>query len=145
MSGCGQSTPTIADYITLEKGETRKLTYEDYTELSSESVLSLEQTLRLFDAMNWNGDAFLYFPITPVNLLQIAYEGDNRFLVEITNDSEDMIYHQKYASRQECREIISAMFERDVLNTEFMSNFYKVPIKSKTLDDVMNQERNASR
>ena len=56
-----------------------------------------------------------------------------------------MIYHQKYTSRQECREIISAMFERDVLDTEFMSNFYKVPIKSKTLDDVMNQEKNASR
>jgi hypothetical protein len=143
LSGCKRAQ-SIPDFITLEKGETREVTYEDYCKdnvYNAEDVsLSLEEIMDLFDVMRWCEKSFLYFPITSKNLLQIMSEDKNRFLVEITNDSRAYIYHQKYASRQECREIILAMFERDTLDAEFLSDFYKVPIRTKTLDDVMKKE-----
>ena len=143
LSGCRQK---IADNIVLEKGETRKVTYEEYLgneeyEYVEDISLSLEDIFELFDSMDWSNESFLYFPITPLNVLQIWEEGENRFIVEITNDSRACIYHQKYASRQECKDVISTMFEKDTLNAEFFSDFYKVPVRTKTLDEVMKQNR----
>jgi len=148
LSGCWQSNYTknaakIADHITLVKSETRTVTYEDSEYSCEDCILSLEQILELFDALEWKGDAFLYFPITPENLLQIMYAKENLVIVEITNDSETYIYHQKYATHEACKEIIEAMFTRDELDAEFMSNFYKVPIRSKTLDNMMRLEKKA--
>ena len=143
LSGCKQK---IADYIVLEKGEIRDVTYQEYIggyeeyEYVEDIPLALEEILELFDSMDWSNEAFLYFPIAPLNVLQIWEEGEERFIVEITNDSRACIYHQKYALRQECKNIISEMFERDALDAEFLSDFYRVPVRTKTLDDVMKKE-----
>ena len=117
--------------------KTKNVTYEDYTEYSGESNLDIEQVIDLFESMDWNKDAFLYFPITDINLFQIMFEKNNQFLVEITNDGDDMIYHQKYVSQQECKELINRLFEKNNLDPEILSGFYKVPITSKTLDEVI--------
>jgi hypothetical protein len=148
LLGCKQK---IADNIVLEKGETRKVTYQEHSEgyeeyeYEEDVTLSLEEILELFDAMDWRNESFLYFPITPLNVLQIWEEGENRFIVEITNDSRACIYHQKYVSQQECKDIISAMFEKDTLNAEFLSDFYEVPVRTKTLDEIMKQKKNTGR
>ena len=149
LSGCKQK---ISDHIILEKGDIRNVTYQGYTgnyheyiedyeeyEYMEDIPLSLEEIWELFDSIDWSSDAFLYFPIAPLSILQIWEEGEDRFITEITNDSRAYIYHQRYASRQECRDIISAMFERDVLDAKFLSDFYKVPVRTKTLDEVMKQ------
>ena len=144
LFGCQQK---IADNIVLEKGETRKVTYQEYRggneeyEYIEDISLSLEDIFELFDSMDWSNESFLYFPITPLSVLQIWEEGESRFIVEITNDSRACIYHQKYVSRQECKDVISTMFEKDTLNAEFFSDFYKVPVRTKTLDEVMKQNR----
>ena len=147
LSGCKQQ---IADYIVLDKGEIRNVTYQEYIggyeeyEYIEDIPLSSEEILELFDSMDWSDEAFLYFPIAPLSILQIWEEGEERFIVEITNDSSAYIYHQKYASRQECKDIISEMFERDALDAGFLSDFYKVPVRTKTLDDVMKKENSAN-
>ena len=117
--------------------KTKNVTYEDYTEYSGESQLDIEQTIDLFESMDWNRDTFFYFPITDKNLLQVMYHKDNQFLVEITNDGDDMIYHQKYVSQQECKELICKIFEKESLDSGILSGFYKVPIATKTLDEVI--------
>lgn len=120
--------------------KTKTVTYEDYVNFSGESDLNIEQIIDLYESMNWSKSAFLYFPITDINLLQIAYHKENQFLVEITNDSDEMIYHQKYASQEECKDLITTLFKKDNLDTEILSGFYKVPICSKTLDDIMKEQ-----
>jgi hypothetical protein len=128
FAACGETKKTA---------HTKVVTYEDYNNFSGESELNIEQLTDLFELMDWNKDAFLYFPVTDINLFQIISHKDNRFLVEITNDSNDMIFHQKYASRHECKELIRKLFEKDSLDSEILCGFYKVPITSKTLDDVI--------
>ncbi|GHS94642.1 hypothetical protein FACS1894207_3200 [Bacteroidia bacterium] len=120
--------------------KTKIVTYEDYTQYSGESNLDIEQVIDLFDSMDWGKDAFFYFPITDVNLFQIMFHKENQYLIEITNDGDDMIYHQKYASWQECKKIIENIFEKDNLESEFLSGFYRVPILNKTLDEVINKK-----
>jgi len=117
--------------------KTKIVTYEDYFKYSGKSNLDANQVIDLYELMNWNKDAFLYFPITGINLFQIMFHKENQFLVEITNDSNDMVFHQKYVSQSECKELIIKIFEKESLDSEILSGFYKVPIVSKTLDDVI--------
>ncbi|MDR3287472.1 MAG: hypothetical protein LBT27_08510 [Prevotellaceae bacterium] len=119
----------------------KDVTFEDYENYSGEKLsLSLEQTIDLFDSMNWNTAVFLYFPITDTNLFQIMYNNENQFLVEITNDSDDMIYHQKYADKETSKELIKEFFEKHKVDAESLTGFFRVPIMSKTLDEVMKDE-----
>lgn len=113
----------------------KQVTYEDYNSLSGTSELDLSDTLDLFDKMDWQDSAFLYFDINAINTLQIMYLRENQFLLEITNDSEDMVFQQKYGTRQEALAIIQHFYETQNANT--VSGFYEVPVNEKTLDQVM--------
>jgi hypothetical protein len=120
---------------------TKDVTFEDYGNYSGKELLmSLEQTIDLFDSMNWKTSTFLYFPITDTNLFQIVYNNENKFIVEITNDSNEMIYHQKYADKATSKELIKEFFEKQTVDAESLKGFFKVPIMSKTLDEVMNEK-----
>lgn len=114
---------------------TKQITYEDYSSLSGTSELSIEEVIDLFDKMHWQKDAFLYFEINEINTLQIMYLREDTFLLEITNDSEDMIFHQKYGTGQEALAIIKHFYETRDADT--VPGFYLVPINEKTLDQVM--------
>ena len=116
---------------------TKRIKYEDYNKFSGESELSLEKTLELFDLMVWDNDAFLCFPINEINLFQIMFRRQ-KFLVEITNDSDHMIFHQKYASEEECKEIISQFFMDNRIDA--LHDYYKVQIDRETLDQVIKKQ-----
>lgn len=113
------------------------VTYEDYTEYSGESELNIAQLLDLFEIMFWNESTFLYFPINEVNLLQIIGFKNEKYLVEITNDSDDMVFLQKYASKEECKQLIIHHYNSTKIN---LKGFFEVPVNTKTLDEVMNAE-----
>ncbi len=117
---------------------TKKIKYEDYNKLSGESELSLEKVLELFDLMAWDNDAFLCLPINEINLVQIMFRRQ-KFLIEITNDSDHMIFHQKYATQQECKEIISQFFMNNRIDV--LQDYYKVQIDRETLDQVIEKQK----
>lgn len=115
----------------------KKISYEDYNGLTGHFESSLEQALDIFRIMTWQDGSFLSLDINDVNVLQILFYKQMLFLVEITNDGDDMIYLQKYADSQQCEELLIYYFSsQSVSNT---SGFYKVPIQAKTLDDVLKE------
>lgn len=113
----------------------RKVTYEDYQELSGESNLNLEEILDLFERLNWTKDTFMYFIINEVNTLQIAFRSTDKYLIEILNDSDGMVFPQKYATKQETISQIEYYYGTSEINT---NGFYDVPVGNKTLDDIIN-------
>jgi len=113
---------------------TKEITYEDYSRFSGKSALTLDEALDLFDKMDWKEGAFYYFDINTVNTLQL-YRQSERFLVEITNDSDDMIFLQRYATREDARQWVSHFFGTDHLGD--LEGFYQVAINTTTLDKVM--------
>lgn len=113
----------------------KQVTYEDYHTLSGISELQQFEALDLFDKMDWQDGSFLYFDINDIDVLQIMYLSDDKFLLEIANDSEDMVFLQKYASRAEAADMIRHFFETQ--DTHTVSGFYTVPVNEKTLDQVM--------
>ncbi len=115
----------------------KNVTYEDYESFSGTSLLTLEETLDLFRSMQWKKGAYLYFEISNVSLLQLYFHDAERFIAEVTNDSDEMIYLQKYATADECEEIISRIFLEGNIGDENL--YFRVPITTKTLDDVMNE------
>lgn len=120
----------------MEPVTTKQITYEDYHYLSGTSELNSVEAADLFSKMDWQDGAFLYFNINAVNLLQIMYLMPDKFLIEITNDSEDMVFHQKYGSGSAALEMILHFYETQEIH--MVSGFYEVPINEKTLDQVMN-------
>lgn len=119
----------------LNKMLKRKVTYEDYQELSGESNLNLEEILDLFERLNWTKDTFMYFIINEVNTLQIAFRSTDKYLIEILNDSDGMVFPQKYATKQETISQIEYYYGTNEINT---NGFYDVPVGNKTLDDIIN-------
>lgn len=113
----------------------RKIRYEDYIRFSGESELDAEQALNLFRSMEWRKGAFLSFDLNPVNSFQVMCQDDDKFLAEITNDSNEMIFLQKYASKQEAAELIAHFYTTNDIAT--VSGFHEVPVTSKTLDQVL--------
>ncbi len=116
---------------------TQQVTYEDYHFLSGTSTLDLSGTLDLFSRMDWQDGAFLYFEINTVNTLQIIYLKTEKFLLEITNDSEDMIFQQRYGTGNDAIALIRHFYETQDAGT--VTGFYEVPINEKTLDQVMRE------
>lgn len=113
----------------------KQVTYEDYNKLSGMSELQLFEALDLFNKMDWQDGAFLYFDINDIDVLQIMYLSEDKFLLEIANDSEDMVFLQRYASRQEAADMVRHFYETRDSHT--VSGFYTVPVNEKTLDQVM--------
>jgi len=112
----------------------KEITYEDYQKLSGTSFLNARQAIDVFEQMVWSESTFMTVFMNEINMLQIMLY-DDRFVVEITNDSEDMVFHQKYATDEECRQLLMESIETD--NIAFLDGFYAVPVHSKTLEDVV--------
>jgi hypothetical protein len=119
----------------MEPITTKQITYEDYHYLSGTSELNSIEAADLFSKMDWREGAFLYFDVNGVNLLQIMYLAQDKFLIEITNDSEDMVFQQKYGPATAALEMVLHFYETQDIHT--VSGFYEVPINEKTLDQVM--------
>lgn len=115
---------------------TKKIVYDDYDKLTGESFLDVDQTLDLFKSLNWQKGAFLYFDVNETEIFQIFYQEEGLYLIEIANDSDDMVYLQKFADTAEAQNLIQYYFENQVV---LASGFYAVPIETKTLSDVIRE------
>ncbi|RBQ07058.1 hypothetical protein [Pedobacter miscanthi] len=115
---------------------TKKIVYNDYDNLTGESFLDMDQAFDLFGTLNWQKGTFLYFDINESETFQVFYQKEGLYLVEIANDSEDMVYLQKFADADQVRNLIQYYFEHQVVSTD---GFYAVPIETKTLSDVMRE------
>ncbi|KIA93777.1 hypothetical protein OC25_12080 [Pedobacter kyungheensis] len=114
----------------------KKIVYNDYENFNGESFLELEQALDLFQKLNWQKGTFLYFDVNPTETFQIFYQEEGLYLIEIANDSDDMIYLQKFAKEEEIQNLIQYYFEHQVVLND---GFYPVPIETKTLSDVIRE------
>ena len=114
----------------------KKVVYNDYDKLIGDSFLSLDQTLGLFITLKWQKGTFLYFDVNETETFQIFYQEEALYLIEIANDSEDMVYLQKFADGEQVQSLIQYYFEHQVVSTD---GFYAVPIETKTLSDVIRE------
>lgn len=100
----------------------KKVTYQDYGKSERRKVVTLYGMLAIFNSINWDKGIYASFPITDKYLFQIMGEKEDLFMVEIT-DSENLIFHQKYVNRKECRKIIAEMFIKDEVTPEMFEGF----------------------
>lgn len=120
--------------------KTKLVSYDEYEIISGEDVeLSLSEIFELIDQFSWNKSSYITFPINEINLFQLLFEDTDKFIVEITTDSTDMVFYQKYASFKEVKGLIQYFFENKDVTKETLFGFYKVPICSKTLDEVIEE------
>lgn len=118
--------------------QSKIVTYEDYDNFSGRSALSIQQILDLFGSMNWQSDAFLAFDVDDIHVFQVLFHNHSTFLIEITDDSEEMIYNQRYANYQECIDLIDFYFSNSTSPDTTL--FHKVPVNLKTLDEVLREK-----
>lgn len=118
--------------------KTKEVTYDEYEILSGESELNMDEVFDLIDEFAWNKHSFISIVVNEINVLQLTYQYD-KFMVEITNDSPDMIFHQKYVTEDEVKEMIKYFYEDGEITKDFLSGFYEVPICTKTLDKVIKE------
>ncbi len=114
----------------MDMPKTLEVTYEDYTSLSGTSYLTLEETMNLFDRLIWKRGTFMYCPINFAGVFQVFFHDPSRLILEITNDSDDMIFHQKYASEGECKALIEVFFTTGKL--DLANGFFKIRINNET-------------
>ena len=117
---------------------TKKITYEDYKQYTGTSELMVTTAIDLFDQLVWKDGTFLYFDITDVNTFQLMQDKSGQLIAEITNDSYDMIFLQKFVTPVEARELIRFFYTSD--EWQSLAGFYKVPINTTNLQKVMQQE-----
>lgn len=120
--------------------KTKEVTYDENEILSGEGELNIDEVFDLIDEFTWNNHSFISIVLNEINVFQLAYCND-KFMAEITNDSPDMIFHQKYVTEYEVKEMIKYFYEDGEITKDFLSGFYEVPICTKTLDKVI-KERN---
>jgi len=138
---CKKSTQTIEDSIRIDSDLLYEVTYEDYNNYRAEKKMSTNQIVDLFDIIAWEDGSFITIEISATNVLQFMNEGNDKFLVEITNESDNpMTFHQKFATKKECKEIVNTVLNAKELDAVFLSTFYKVPIMTKTLDEVIAEQ-----
>ena len=119
----------------MRMSKTAEITYEDYDLLSGTSVLNLEQTLKLFDQLNWKKGTFMCFPINAIQLFQVYGDDSSRLILEILNDSFEMIFDLKCVSKSECEALIETCFIEGQI--DLTTGFYKVQVNNESLDQVM--------
>lgn len=135
------STQKIPETIQIESGLFYDVTYEDYNNNSDEKKMATNQIVDLFDTLAWEDGSFITIEISATNVLQFMNEGGDKFLVEITNETDNpMTFHQKFATKEECKEIVNTVLNAKELDAVFLSTFYKVPIMTKTLKEVMAEQ-----
>lgn len=144
FTGCKKTNEEINNNvpqtIIIDKSSTFDVTV-DSPDFSDETKMTTSQIIDLFDSLNWNTDSFITVGISPTNAIQFMNESNDKFLVEITNDTEEpIVFHQKFANKEECKEIITSVLKSEKLDSTFLSTFYKVPIMTKTLQEVMSEE-----
>lgn len=119
--------------------KTKLVSYDEYEIISGEDVeMDPSEIFELIELFSWNRSSFITFPINDTNSFQLVYGDEDKFIVEITNDNPDMIFHQKYATKNEVKELINYIYHNDITK-EVLSKFYQVPVCSRTLDDVIKE------
>ena len=88
------------------------------------------EVLDLFERMTWQKDAYIYFFVTETNLLRITHERDDIFIIEITDDKEDIASYYRKVKSDECVKIIEKAFERQVLDSDLLDGFEREVYKS---------------
>ena len=59
----------------------------------------------LIDQFSWNKRSYLNFPINDIKTFQLSYQSENKLIVQIINDSLEMIFPQKYATESDTKNI----------------------------------------
>jgi len=114
----------------------KKIIWQDYTGAEKQKKATLYETLLIFDNINWEEDTYAHFPITERYLFQIMGQKDEQFLIEIT-DSENMIFHQKYVNRNECRKTMAQMFIKNQVEPKMFEGFEVAKPPSHIMDKIV--------
>lgn len=117
---------------------TAEVTYEDYDLLSGTSLLNFEDTLSLFNQLNWKKGTFMYFPMNSGQLFQVYFHDASRLILEILNDSYFQIFDLKYVSKSQCETLIRECFTTGQI--DLTTGFYKVQVNKESLEQVMNRK-----
>ncbi len=132
---CGPATPKAQPAATAET--LREVTIDDYTDNSGTFELTADQTVAAFDAIRWEDGSFITIAVNDTCVLQAYCEEPARLLAEVTNDSDPMVFHQKYVSAGEFRQMIRDVFGLAEANGAFLDGFSPVDIMAETLDEVL--------
>ena len=111
----------------------KQVTY-DSEEISGEKLLSMDETLQLFNNIDWYKGAFMYFPIDEKYLFQIMCEGEDVFIIEFT-DTTDATSYQKRVGHDECCEAIVELFEKTEVSPDMLAGFENPDKGKKTVYD----------
>lgn len=122
-----------------EIGETvLDITYCNYeTEEYIEEDATMEEAISYFRALVRDYESFLTIGFNNTQVIQFVWEKNGKCLAEITNDGDERIYMQRYASTEECIDMIRYTYTGDP-NT--LPGFLPVPIMDKTLDEVLREQ-----
>ena len=124
---------------TNEAGEiVLDITYCNYTTNEYiEKDCTMEEAVNYFYQLSKDTESFFTIGFSPTQAIQFVWDKKGLCLAEITNDGDERIYMQCYASTEACIDMIITTYTGDPNKLE---GFFPVPIMEKTLDDVI-QER----
>lgn len=105
--------------------QTDELIEEDCTE---------KQAIDYFKKLPKTDDSFISIGFNDKQVIQFVWERNGKCLAEITNDGLDRVFMQRYATVDECIEMIKTAYNGDPNN---LQGFVPVPIMEKTLDEVL--------
>lgn len=139
MMGCGNKNQNQPQGES-EEANVKKLEltcYNSQTEEHIEKESSEDDAISYFTALPQAEDTFLTVVINEAQAIQFMWKEEGKCLVEITNDSEDMVFMQRYATAEEALEMLKTAYIGDVNN---LKGFTPVPVMEKTLDEVLGIE-----
>lgn len=139
MVACGNKNQSQSQGES-EEASVKKLEltcYNSQTEEHIEKECSEDDAISYFSALPQAEDTFLMVVVNEAQAIQFMWVEEGKCLVEITNDSEDMVFMQRYATPEEALEILKTAYIGDVNN---LKGFAPVPVMEKTLNEVLGIE-----
>lgn len=103
-----------------------------------EKDCTMEETVNYFSELAEDYESFLTIGFNNIQAIQFVWEKNGKCLAEITNDGNERIYMQRYASAEECKDLIISTYNGEDPNK--LPGFLPVPVMEKTLDDVLREQ-----
>lgn len=96
----------------------RKITYEDYSNLSGTSDLAIDDVIFLFEDLDWKQEGTFFTLEFTDSFMQFLSEDESNLTVEIMLDENDMKIARKNVSHQEAIELIKYYYENDSISID---------------------------
>lgn len=114
--------------------------YNNLTEEDHEATESMEDAIHFFNKLASTPDFYSFLTVTfsEVQSIQFAWQ-NGKWLVEITNTDKERVFRQRYATPEECVKMIETAYTGD---PNKLDGFVDVPIMTKTLDEVLEEQDN---